>query len=81
MDCLITVAILVGLALFNRDRIRQLLWGEPSRPREIEVPWEPADETAADPADRLTRLHDLYERGVLTEEEYKEKKKELLDQF
>lgn len=83
MDCLITLAILSGILYFNRGRVRRLLWGyDPGDPQTLEVPWEPIEEQGEqDPADRLTRLHELYEKGVLTEEEYQRKKKELLDQM
>ena len=81
MDCFITIAILGGLLYYNRDRMRHVLWGVPEYEQQtLEVDWEPVEEEE-DPADQLTKLHKLYKEGVLTEEEYEAKKKDLLDRM
>ena len=83
MDCLITVAILGGVLYYNRERMRHVLWGVPEHEQQtLEVDWEPVEEEEKeDPADQLTKLHKLYQEGVLTEEEYEAKKQELLDRM
>lgn len=42
---------------------------------------EQDSKTPADEMDKIERLHSLYQRGILTEEEFQTKKQELLDQL
>uniref|UniRef100_A0A7D5KN19 SHOCT domain-containing protein n=2 Tax=Natrinema halophilum TaxID=1699371 RepID=A0A7D5KN19_9EURY len=42
---------------------------------------EPVEESDNKPADKLRELKNLHEEGVLTDDEFKSKKRELLDDF
>lgn len=64
------------MAQFIREKTRKNHWNEQPEYSESESPAE--DE---DPVDKLERLGKLRDKGVITEDEFQEKKQSLLDQI